>query len=80
MPRFFEKLYTRILSEVSRGPSVLRMIFDRALQIGREHLHNDRTSLSYRAADRAVFHKIRGRLGGKIRLFIAGGAALDHGS
>jgi long-chain acyl-CoA synthetase len=77
VPRFFEKLYARILSEVSRGPSVLRMIFDRALQVGREHLHSDRTSLSYRAADRAVFHKIRGRLGGKIRLFIAGGAALD---
>jgi long-chain acyl-CoA synthetase len=72
VPRFFEKLHARILSEVSRGLSVRRVIFDRALQIGREHLHSDRASLSYRAANRAVFQKIRGRLGGKIRLLYPG--------
>jgi long-chain acyl-CoA synthetase len=77
VPRFFEKLYTRIYSEVSSGPSVLRIIFDRAVQIGMEHLHTERSTLSYRAADRAVFQKIRARLGGKIRFFISGGAALD---
>jgi long-chain acyl-CoA synthetase len=77
VPRFFEKLYARIYSEVSNGPSVLRIIFDRAVQIGMEHLHTERSSLSYLAADRAVFQKIRARLGGKIRFFIAGGAALD---
>ena len=77
VPRFFEKLYTRICSEVSSGPSVLRIIFDRAVQIGMEHLHTERSSLSYRAADRAVFQKIRARIGGKIRFFISGGAPLD---
>jgi long-chain acyl-CoA synthetase len=77
VPRFFEKLYARIMSEVSRGPAMRRMIFDRALHIGREHLQTDRSSLAYRAADRAVFQKIRTRLGGKLRLFISGGAALD---
>jgi long-chain acyl-CoA synthetase len=35
-------------------------------------------SLTYRAADRAVFQQIRARLGGKIRFFVAGGAALDR--
>jgi long-chain acyl-CoA synthetase len=77
VPRFFEKLYSRIQSEVSQGPAVRRLIFDRALQIGMEHLQTGKTSFACRAADRAVFRKIRARLGGKIRFFISGGAALD---
>ncbi|HEY2384096.1 MAG TPA: long-chain fatty acid--CoA ligase [Terriglobia bacterium] len=77
VPRFFEKLYGRVFSEVGHSPAVLRMIFERALQIGKEHLQTEQSSLAYRAADRAVFQKIRARLGGRIRFFISGGAALD---
>jgi long-chain acyl-CoA synthetase len=77
VPRFFEKMYARIRSDVSQGAAVRRMIFDRAILAGREHLRTDKASLTYRAADRAVFQKIRARLGGKIRFFISGGAALD---
>jgi long-chain acyl-CoA synthetase len=77
VPRFFEKLYARILFEVSHGPSVRRLIFEKALQIGREHLQTGQSSLSHRAADRAVFQRVRARLGGKIRFFISGGASLD---
>jgi long-chain acyl-CoA synthetase len=78
VPRFFEKMHARILSEVAHGPAVRRMIFERAMLAGREHLRTDKASLAYRAADRAVFQKIRARLGGKIRFFISGGAALDQ--
>lgn len=77
VPRFFEKIYGRVFSEVSRGSSVMRAVFDRAIQIGREHLRTGRSPLSYRAADRVVFSKIRARLGGRIRFFITGGAALE---
>lgn len=78
VPRFFEKLYGRIVAEASRGAAVRRVIFERAVQIGKEHLQTDKTTLAYRAADRAIFQKIRARLGGKIRFFISGGAALDR--
>src|SRR6266581_3147271 len=35
VPRFFEKLYARVLTEVSRLPAVRRAIFERAVEIGR---------------------------------------------
>ena len=77
VPRFFEKVYARIWCEVSRGPAVRRALFEKALAIGRSHAETGRVSLAYRAADRVVFRKIRERLGGRIRLFISGGAALE---
>jgi len=51
-------------------------MFAKAVQLGRDHLLTGKTSFCYRAADRLVFSKIRRRLGGRIRLFISGGAAL----
>jgi long-chain acyl-CoA synthetase len=78
VPRFFEKIYARILSEVGRGPGVRRAIFDKAVQIGSEHRQSGHASLAYRVADRVVFQKIRARLGGRIRFFISGGAALER--
>jgi long-chain acyl-CoA synthetase len=78
VPRYFEKIYIRIQAEVGCGPGVRRAIFDKAVQIGREHLQTGRISLRYRAADRVVFQKIRARLGGRIRFFISGGAALQR--
>jgi len=77
VPRFFEKIYARIWREVSRGPAVRRALFEKALSIGRSHVETGSVSLAYRAADRVVFRKIRERLGGRIRLFISGGAALE---
>jgi long-chain acyl-CoA synthetase len=78
VPRFFEKIYTKVLEEAGQGPGVRRAIFDKAIQIGKEHLQSRHMSLAYRAADRFVFQKIRARLGGRIRFFISGGAALER--
>ena len=77
VPRFFEKVYVRIRSEAGRATLVRRAIFEKAVQIGKDALRKGRSSLAYRAADRAVFQKIRERLGGRIRFFISGGAALE---
>jgi long-chain acyl-CoA synthetase len=77
VPRFFEKVYGRIMSEVSRAPAVRRAIFEKAVRLGKECLRDGHTSVACRAADRVVFQKIRHRLGGRVRFFISGGAALD---
>jgi long-chain acyl-CoA synthetase len=77
VPRFFEKVYARIVSEVSGGPGVRRAVFEKSVQIGRDYVRTGQSSVAYRAADRVVFQKIRARLGGRIRFFISGGAALD---
>jgi long-chain acyl-CoA synthetase len=78
VPRFFEKVYGRIMGEVARGPAVRRAVFEKAVHVGKEQLRSGRTSLARRAADRVVFQKIRQRLGGRMRFFISGGAALDR--
>jgi long-chain acyl-CoA synthetase len=77
VPRFFEKVYTRILWDVSHGPAVRRAIFEKALRIGRAYVETGKKSLAYRFADHVVFRTLRERLGGRIRFFISGGAALE---
>ena len=77
VPRFFEKIYARIFSEVSRAPAIRRAIFEKAVRIGKDSLVTGQHALAWKAADRVVFQTIRHRLGGRIRFFISGGAALD---
>ena len=78
VPRFFEKVYRRIIWEVSRRSRLTRGIFYQALQIGFEHSRTGEDSIRHWAADRFVFRNIRAKLGGRIRLFISGGAALGR--
>lgn len=77
VPRFFEKVYRRIMEQVETAPRLRRAIFNKALQAGKEHLRTGKRSIAFRAADRVVFSKIRERLGGRLRWFISGGAALE---
>ncbi len=77
VPRFFEKVYSRIMSEVSRGPSIRKAIFEKAVSAGTKYVQTGHRSLAWKAADRVVFGKIRERLGGRIRFFISGGATLQ---
>ena len=77
VPRFFEKIYARIFSEVSHGPAIRRAIFEKALCVGKDSLVTGQHTLAWKAADRVVFQTIRHRLGGRVRFFISGGAALQ---
>jgi long-chain acyl-CoA synthetase len=77
VPRFFEKIYARIISEVSRRSRITRGIFEKAVETGRKRACTREDSIWHRAADRFIFRKIRRELGGRIRLFISGGAALQ---
>jgi long-chain acyl-CoA synthetase len=79
VPRFFEKMYARVVAQISRGPAIRRAIFNKALRIGRAYARTGKKTLAYCVADRMVFGTIRERLGGRFRFFISGGAALDKG-
>jgi long-chain acyl-CoA synthetase len=85
VPRLFEKIYSRIYENVHQMNPLKRKMFHAAVEIGREYIyckyvHQKKTGLlglKYRLADRIVFKQIRERFGGRLRLFISGGAPLD---
>src|SRR5262249_7896898 len=84
VPRMFEKIYARILERgiASRFPP--RQILLWSLGIGREWARlKDRNrkispwlALKHKIADFLAFKKVRQSVGGRIRLFISGGAPL----
>jgi len=79
VPRLFEKIYDGVMKNVSESPKLRQSLFHFALKIGREHLARPtaKTKLLHPLLDRLVFHKVRERMGGNIRLLISGGAALS---
>jgi long-chain acyl-CoA synthetase len=84
VPRLYEKMYARVQEKVASDPPKRQAIFRWALAIGREHFKHRcqhtapglLLSLKNKLADTLVFSKIRERTGGRLRLFISGGAPL----
>jgi long-chain acyl-CoA synthetase len=86
VPRLYEKMYARVNEKVAQDPPFRQKIFRWALGVGREAFRHkvERTSpglllkLKQRLADRLVFSKIKERTGGRLRLFVSGGAPLSR--
>jgi long-chain acyl-CoA synthetase len=86
VPRVFEKAYTRILGQFNEATGVKRVLIDRAMKVGAlrgRYIQRGRRVPPMLAAQHALFHKlvfskIHDRFGGKIRLFISGGAPLSR--
>jgi long-chain acyl-CoA synthetase len=84
VPRLYEKMYARVNEKVASDPPLRRRIFRWAIGVGRETFAHtvDRTEpgallrLRFALADRLVFSKIKARTGGRLHLFISGGAPL----
>jgi long-chain acyl-CoA synthetase len=84
VPRLYEKMYARVNEKVAADPPLRRRIFRWALGVGREHFRRQvekrpagaLLKLKFALADRLVFSKIKARTGGRLRLFISGGAPL----
>lgn len=85
VPKVFEKVYSRVLDTAMAGGLLKRAVLGWAMQVGHRlaacHFRGERPGLVLRVlaflADRLVFSKVRVRTGGKIRLAISGGAALN---
>jgi long-chain acyl-CoA synthetase len=86
VPRFFEKVYTRVLEKVAADPPARQRIFKWALGVGAESFKHvvarTRPGLALRLrhalADRLVFAKVKARTGGRMRIFVSGGAPLGR--
>jgi len=85
VPRVFEKIYTKVMDQVLSSPSLRRKIFFWALKVGQAYgaLKIDGKpvpaglSLRQSIAAKLVFSKIVAKTGGRVRLFVSGGAPLS---
>ncbi len=85
VPRIFEKVYEKILSQVQNGSVAKRALFKWATKVGVEYSRAKqagipprvRLSSQYLLASRVGFGKISARLGGRMRFAVSGGAPLS---
>ena len=86
VPRFFEKMYAKIMEQVNKSSNFRKKIFDWALQVGKDYMNlklanhkiNLILNIKYEISEKLVYKKIRSKLGGNIKFFISGGAPLSR--
>jgi long-chain acyl-CoA synthetase len=84
VPRIFEKIYQKINEQAAAGSPAKQKIFAWAVGVGRQvsKLRRDHQpvppalEVQHRVASKLVFEKLRARLGGRIRVFVTGGAPI----
>jgi long-chain acyl-CoA synthetase len=83
VPRLFEVLRDRILLGVRRAGGMKEKLFGTALDLGRRR-YEEPDSLSFierienAALDRLVRSKVQARFGGRLKVMVSGGAALNY--
>jgi len=81
VPRVYEKMHSRVMDRVREAPSYRRALFNWAIGVGTRFSHAATPGPILKAehslAERLVLGPLRRRLvGGRLRFFISGGAAL----
>jgi long-chain acyl-CoA synthetase len=84
VPRIFEKVYTKIISQVDAGPAIKKKLFYWALDVGKQHLAATTAgrqpsvaiAAQYKLAKKLVFSKIVDRFGGRMKFCVSGSAPL----
>jgi long-chain acyl-CoA synthetase len=85
VPRFFEKIYARVMDNVLASSALKRKLFFWAVKVGKAWANRTvsgqpiprRLAAARALAARLVYAKILARTGGRIRFFICGGAPLS---
>src|ERR1700681_222096 len=85
VPRFFEKIYSRLMEQGSKATGVKRNLFDWAVRVGKRAAPwrasaksaSPALRLEWALADKLVYKKIRNGTGGKLRMVFSGGAPLS---
>ncbi|HEY6945918.1 MAG TPA: long-chain fatty acid--CoA ligase, partial [Candidatus Acidoferrum sp.] len=84
VPRFFEKIYVRLVEQGSKTTGVKRLIFNWAMKSANQSVHwrasgahaSLAVKLQWLLANQLVYKKVRAGLGGRLRLVSSGGAPL----
>ena len=79
VPRVYEKIHSQV-EQKAKGFAA-RTIYQWALSVGRSHsakilVGEVPTSLAWKLAQRLVYSQLRARMGGKVQIFVSGGAPL----
>ncbi len=85
VPRFFEKIYARLVEQGSKNTGAKRKIFDWAMKVAERATPWRATGASaslalkvqWTLADKLVYEKIRQGTGGRLRIVSSGGAPLS---
>jgi len=86
VPRFFEKLYARLMEQGGKTSGLKHKAFDWAMHVARRAApwrgSGESASLGLRVqwmlADKLVYSKVRAGTGGKLRVIFSGGAPLSR--
>ena len=87
VPRIFEKVYEGVVGNGSTAPGLKGVLFRWAMRLFDEYVSarmqgREYSSVSFALAQRLVFSKVRvtldQKLGGRMRLFVSGGAPLSR--
>lgn len=80
VPRFYEKTYAKILQRGAALKGIKHWLFHQAVRVAEDYIHVGKT-LFYRLKlaffRKLVFSKWQEALGGRLKVLVAGGAALD---
>jgi long-chain acyl-CoA synthetase len=85
VPRFFEKIYARLMEQGSKQQGTKRKLFEWAMKVARESARwrcgeakaGLGLQLQWAIADRLVYSKVRKGTGGQLRIVMSGGAPLS---
>ena len=85
VPRFFEKIYARLMEKGSKEQGVKRKLFFWSISVAQRAAAwrcgmapaSASLKLQWKLADRLVYSKIRANMGGRVRLICSGGAPLS---
>lgn len=85
VPRIFERIYTRVHSQLKEKSPIAQRMFHKAVSIGLHRFEYQQKRqpwhpklLLWPLLDRLVASKIKQRLGGQMRIILSGGAALPQ--
>lgn len=94
VPRFFEKVYGKVMEQIENGTPIRKKVFNWAINIGKERYdlyvnarvddlllgENFPKSLKrkWKIADKLVYQKVKKELGGRIRGMVSGGGTLNR--
>ncbi|MEI6372902.1 MAG: long-chain fatty acid--CoA ligase [Actinomycetes bacterium] len=82
VPRIFEKIYAAVAANAIAEGGAKAKIFEWSFKVGKKYqaeklAGGSPSALKYNIANKLVFSKIQERMGGRIRYFVSGSAALS---